>query len=82
VASDIIDPLLHLSTDAIPNIRFNVAKSLEVLAVTFGSTPEGKEFVRKRIIPVLEQQKADQDTDVRYFAVRALQRAAAAGTTS
>ncbi|KAJ7932389.1 armadillo-type protein [Mycena leptocephala] len=78
VRSDIIDPLLQLATDAIPNIRFNVAKSLEVLAITYGVTPAGNEFVQTRIVPALEQQKNDQDADVRYFAARALQKALAA----
>ncbi|KAJ6575125.1 armadillo-type protein [Mycena capillaripes] len=77
IRSDIIDPLLQLASDAIPNIRFNVAKSLEVLAITYGVTPAGHEFVQTRIVPALEQQKNDQDADVRYFAARALQKALA-----
>ncbi|KIK71015.1 hypothetical protein GYMLUDRAFT_254306 [Collybiopsis luxurians FD-317 M1] len=75
VRSEIVESLLQLASDPIPNIRFNVAKSLEVLATTHGNTPEGKAFVQQRIIPVLEQQKNDQDADVRYFAARALQKA-------
>ncbi|KAJ7169889.1 armadillo-type protein [Mycena filopes] len=75
VRTDIIDPLLQLASDPIPNIRFNVAKSLEVLAITYGVNPPGTEFVRTRIVPALEQQKNDQDADVRYFAARALQKA-------
>jgi serine/threonine-protein phosphatase 2A regulatory subunit A len=75
VRSDIIDPLLQLAVDTIPNIRFNVAKSLEVLAITYGTTPAGSEFVRQRIVPALEHQQNDQDADVRYFAARALQKA-------
>ncbi|KAF5390253.1 hypothetical protein D9757_002913 [Collybiopsis confluens] len=79
VRSEIVESLLQLASDLIPNIRFNVAKSLEVLATTYGNTPEGKAFVQQRIIPVLEQQKNDQDADVRYFAARALQKAAMEG---
>jgi serine/threonine-protein phosphatase 2A regulatory subunit A len=75
VISEIIEPLLHLAKDGIPNIRFNVAKSLEVLASTFGTSREGSDFVRQKIVPALEQQKNDQDADVRYFATRALQKA-------
>jgi serine/threonine-protein phosphatase 2A regulatory subunit A len=48
---------------------------LEVLAVTFGTSPANHDFVQQRIIPVLDQQKNDQDADVRYFAARAHQRA-------
>lgn len=75
VKADVIEPLLHLSADGIPNIRFNVAKSLEVLALTYSKTPEGSEFIRQTVIPALEQQRNDQDADVRYYATRALQRA-------
>ncbi|KAI0312618.1 ARM repeat-containing protein [Amylostereum chailletii] len=74
IRSDIIDALLHLATDPIPNIRFNVAKSLEVLATTYITTPEGKQFVQQKILPALVELKADQDADVRYFATHALQR--------
>lgn len=75
VRSEIIGPLLLLANDPIPNIRFNVAKSLEVLATTFNSSPEGHEFVQQHVVPALEQQKTDQDADVRYFATRALHKA-------
>ncbi|KAH7930981.1 ARM repeat-containing protein [Leucogyrophana mollusca] len=75
VQSEIIVPLLQLAVDPIPNIRFNVAKSLEVLATTFGNTADGREFVQQRVVPALEQQKNDSDADVRYFSTRALQKA-------
>jgi len=75
IRTEIISPLLLLASDPIPNIRFNVAKSLEVLAATFNTSPEGYEFVQQQIVPVLDQQKSDQDADVRYFAARALQKA-------
>jgi serine/threonine-protein phosphatase 2A regulatory subunit A len=75
VRSDIIDQLLQLASDPIPNIRFNVAKSLETLSSVFSADAQGTEFVRQKVIPALEQQKNDQDADVRYFAARALQKA-------
>ncbi|KAI0814953.1 ARM repeat-containing protein [Irpex lacteus] len=73
ISGDILDTLLQLGQDPIPNIRFNVAKSLEVLAATFGNTPEGKQLIRQKVLPILEAQKNDQDADVRYFATKALQ---------
>ncbi|THH17009.1 hypothetical protein EW146_g3728 [Bondarzewia mesenterica] len=82
VYNDILDALLHLGTDPIPNIRFNVAKSLEVLATTYGNTPEGREMVRQKIFPALEELKNDQDADVRYFASHALQKTLAAAEGS
>ena len=75
IQTEIITPLLQLAVDPIPNIRFNVAKALEVLATSVGDNPEGEEFVRQKIFPVLEQQKNDGDADVRYFSTRALQKA-------
>ena len=67
-----MDSLLTLAQDPIPNIRFNVAKSMEVVATAFGPTPEGKAMIQQKIIPVLEAQKNDPDADVRYFAAKAL----------
>lgn len=66
--------LFPLMTDPIPNIRFNVAKSLEVMAQQVAQTPEGCELGRASIIPAVERLKNDSDMDVRYFANRALQR--------
>ncbi|EAU93116.2 Ser/Thr protein phosphatase 2A regulatory subunit A [Coprinopsis cinerea okayama7 len=76
IQSDVIGPLLELSKDPIPNIRFNVAKALEVIATSHGNTPEGRKFVAEWIVPALERQKGDTDADVRYFATRGLQKAA------
>lgn len=73
--TEILEALLHLSSDPIPNIRFNVAKSLEVLAITYGSTPEGKAIIQSKILPALHDLKNDTDADVRYFATHALQKA-------
>jgi serine/threonine-protein phosphatase 2A regulatory subunit A len=73
---------LALAKDTIPNIRFNVAKSLEVLAATFANTSEGLELVQTKIVPVLETMKNDSDADVRYFAARALQKGIGSGTSN
>jgi serine/threonine-protein phosphatase 2A regulatory subunit A len=71
ILADVIEPLLQLAVDPIPNIRFNVGKALEVIGAGFG--PEGRDLAQQKIIPMLEQQKSDTDADVRYFAARALQ---------
>lgn len=68
---------MELAKDPIPNIRFNVAKSLEVIATSHGKTQDGKQFMSEWVLPTLERQKNDSDADVRYFATRALQKAAA-----
>lgn len=74
ISSDIIGHLLELTKDPIPNIRFNVAKALEVTATSFGSTPEGRAFIQEQIAPILHTLKNDVDVDVRYFASHALQK--------
>jgi serine/threonine-protein phosphatase 2A regulatory subunit A len=76
IQSEVINPLLELAKDPIPNIRFNVAKSLEVMAVSFGNTPQGRAFIQEWVMPALEQQKNDVDADVRYFASKALSKVA------
>lgn len=75
VRAEILDNLLHLANDPIPNIRFNVAKALEVFAATFGASPEGRSILQQKILAVLEPLKNDSDQDVRFFALRALQKA-------
>jgi hypothetical protein len=72
IQAEVIEPLLQLAADPIPNIRFNVAKALEMLGSSFGT--EVSELAKQRLLPALEQQKADQDADVRYFAGRAHQK--------
>ncbi|KAJ2927169.1 hypothetical protein H1R20_g9957, partial [Candolleomyces eurysporus] len=80
IRSDIIGPLLELAKDPIPNIRFNVGKALEVIATSNVKTPEGLKFVQEWVAPALERQKTDPDADVRFYATRALQKAAAASS--
>ena len=77
VRENVLDMLLQLAGDPIPNIRFNVAKALESIATSFGDSPEGRELVQTKIAPVLEALKNDQDADVRFFASRALTKAQA-----
>ncbi|KIJ25742.1 hypothetical protein M422DRAFT_62197 [Sphaerobolus stellatus SS14] len=73
----ILPVLFQLMVDPIPNIRFNVAKSLEVVAQTLATLPEGSTISQERVIPAVENLKNDTDADVRYFAGRALQAASA-----
>lgn len=82
LCDDILDPLLRLANDPIPNIRFNVAKSLNVIGTKINEQPEGSQIFQKRISPTVERLKNDSDADVRYFASRAAvqaQRTVAAG---
>jgi serine/threonine-protein phosphatase 2A regulatory subunit A len=66
--------VLALVSDPIPNIRFNVAKSLEVLSTTLGASKEGKDLAHARILPAVQALKNDSDADVRYFASKAFEK--------
>ncbi|CDZ97098.1 Protein phosphatase 2A regulatory subunit A and related proteins [Phaffia rhodozyma] len=74
IRDSVLDAALGLVNDAIPNIRFNVARALETVAVTLQSDAEGQELAARRIVPALEKLAADSDPDVRYFASRALEK--------
>jgi len=67
IRDTVLDAALALSTDPIPNIRFNVAKCLETLAVQCTNDAEGQDIVHRRIVPALKKlQEEDTDADVRY----------------
>jgi len=67
-------PMLEtLAMDPIPNIRFNVAKSLEsMVPLLLGKDEEAKQMVDTRVRPTLAKLEEDSDNDVKYFAQRAL----------
>jgi serine/threonine-protein phosphatase 2A regulatory subunit A len=59
---------LRLASDPVPNIRFNVAKTLESVATLLDPS-----VVQGDIKPVVQKLAEDEDSDVRYFATKALQ---------
>jgi serine/threonine-protein phosphatase 2A regulatory subunit A len=61
----ILATALRLCNDEIPNIRFNVAKALEVLASRLQVYPGGQAVVESEIIPALQKLQEDSDADVR-----------------
>lgn len=66
IRDTVLDAALSLSADPIPNIRFNVAKCLEVLGVQCGLEPEGHDLITRKIVPALKKlQDEDTDADVR-----------------
>ncbi|KAF8306962.1 putative ser/thr protein phosphatase 2A regulatory subunit A [Clavulina sp. PMI_390] len=69
----VMQTILALVDDPIPNIRFNVAKSLEVLAKTLAEKggAAGQQTIQTSLMPAVETLKQDPDADVRYFAERA-----------
>ena len=62
----ILATALRLCNDEIPNIRFNVAKALEVLASVLQNDAAGQEVVQNEIIPALQRLQEDSDADVRW----------------
>jgi serine/threonine-protein phosphatase 2A regulatory subunit A len=73
ICDSVLETVLPMVNDPIPNIRFNVAKSFEVLAKVLNQSPEGKQVIQSKIIPGLEKLKEDQDADVRFFAQKAFE---------
>ena len=59
--------VLALREDPVPNIRFNVAKTLEVLLPKLE-----KEIIENQVKQCLMVLASDTDNDVKYFAKRAM----------
>lgn len=74
IKETVLDAALNLANDPIPNIRFNVAKCLEVLATVLAPTPDGQTLINQRILPAVTKLQEDADADVRYFATKAYER--------
>jgi serine/threonine-protein phosphatase 2A regulatory subunit A len=65
--NDILPIIIDMATDVVPNIRFNVAKHLELIAPVCGI-----ETYERNILPVLTMlMEEDDDRDVRYYAEKA-----------
>ena len=73
IRASVLETVNKLVSDTVPNIRFNVAKCLEVLAETLHNEPGGAQLVADGIIPGLEKLKDDPDADVRFFAIKGLE---------
>lgn len=72
IRTSVLPVITDLVSDRIPNIRFNVAKALEVLATSLGSQAGGNELVTEGVLPGLEKLRGDSDADVRFFAEKGL----------
>ena len=65
---NIVPLILEMASDAVPNIRFNVAKALFRIA-----EPCGESVYKQQIRPVISVLTEDPDRDVRFFAEKSLQ---------
>ncbi|KAI8089836.1 armadillo-type protein [Halteromyces radiatus] len=72
VKDNILPTVLGLVEDPIPNVRFNVAKSLEVLTPILRNNPTTEPLTASKVKPALEKLNDDADMDVRWFAEKAL----------
>ncbi|KAH9155114.1 hypothetical protein AeRB84_002894 [Aphanomyces euteiches] len=67
--ASVLPLVLELASDPVPNIRFNVAKTLETLVLQLDDQAKAT-----LVTPCLQTLVADSDGDVQYFASRALHR--------
>ncbi|KAF9946661.1 hypothetical protein BGZ72_000138 [Mortierella alpina] len=68
----ILPTVSNLVSDPIPNIRFNVAKSIEALIPVLLQNPDTKHLVEQQLKPALVKLSEDTDNDVRFFSHKAL----------
>ena len=66
----IIPAIMTLSKDPIPNIRFNVAKSIENLIASL-KKHNMHSVIQDQVKVNLNKLKEDPDMDVRYYALKA-----------
>ncbi|OZJ05350.1 hypothetical protein BZG36_01553 [Bifiguratus adelaidae] len=72
IKDQILPSVRLLVNDPIPNIRFNVAKSLETIAPLLKQSPDTSGLIESDVKPDLIKLTEDSDNDVRFFAQRAL----------
>lgn len=71
VLNDVLPFILKLSKDQVPNIRFNVAKTL--FDITKKIIGTDREVVESQILPLLKELSLDSDVDVRFFAKNSIE---------
>jgi len=68
ICDSMLPLVIRMATDVVPNIRFNVAKTLRILIPLLDA-----QIVQKTIKPILTTLFEDADRDVKHFAGQALQ---------
>lgn len=63
-----LSTVVGLGSDAVPNVKFNVAKTLMRIGQWLDS-----QSIQTQVKPVLEKLKQDSDADVSYFAIEAME---------
>ncbi|CAO3692720.1 unnamed protein product [Rhizopus stolonifer] len=72
VADKILPTVVGLVEDPIPNVRFNVAKSLEVLTPILKQSPGTEQLLSTTVNEALQKLTKDTDVDVKWFAEKAI----------
>lgn len=67
VEQELLKMAIKLADDPVPNVRFNVSRTLSKISKTL--TPGA---INEQVKPALMQLKADNDPDVQYFSEKAL----------
>ncbi|CUM45593.1 unnamed protein product [Debaryomyces fabryi] len=75
IVSKLLPFINNFIDDAVPNIRFNIAKSYLVIAETLVSSKESgtQKLINNEILPNLQKLQGDDDVDVRFFASKSIQ---------
>ena len=62
-----LDAVLSATKDPVPNCRFNACKAIQTIAPVLEP-----QVLEDQVRPALQALAGDEDTDVKYFATRAL----------
>lgn len=68
ILDQILPSVLKLAEDPVPNVRFNVAKTISAMIAT--ASPEIRS---QKLAPAIEKLLKDTDTDVRFYSADALE---------
>jgi len=69
VDQHLVPMVATLCADPVPNVRFNAAKTVQVMHKACGSTSHG---IREGLVPCLTRLLSDTDPDVKFYARRAM----------
>jgi serine/threonine-protein phosphatase 2A regulatory subunit A len=67
VESVIIPIIVHMAADSVPNVRLNVARTIQDIVATSANKYRGN-FLEKCVAPTLAVLCEDTDRDVRFYA--------------
>jgi len=65
---NLVPMVLKLAGDPIPNVRFNSAKTIQVMM----KAPAARTVAQTTLVPCLQRLVGDEDPDVKFFAQRAI----------